>query len=47
LSFTFHFYAYLKSYFDGALIGAMLVFDLYYANIYIGAWVNAGKRPTT
>jgi len=34
----------LKPYFDGALVGAMLVLGLYYANIYVTAWMNNRKE---
>jgi hypothetical protein len=40
-------YLSLNPYFDGALIGAMLVFGLYYANIYISAWLNIRKESTS
>jgi tryptophan-rich sensory protein len=37
-------YQSLKPYFDWALVGAMLVFGLYYANIFITAWMNNRKE---
>lgn len=37
-------YLSMKPYFDGALVGAMLVFGLYYVNIYVGAWLNNRKE---
>lgn len=37
-------YLSLRPYFDGALIGAMLVFGLYYANVFITAWINNRKE---
>ncbi|ASU34621.1 hypothetical protein [Mucilaginibacter xinganensis] len=39
-------YLSLKPYFDGALVGAMLVFGLYYANIYVSAWLNNRKEAS-
>jgi hypothetical protein len=37
-------YHLLRPYLDGGLIGAMFVYGLYYANIYVGAWVNNRKE---
>lgn len=37
-------YVSLRPYFDGALVGAMLVFGLYYANVFISAWINNRKE---
>jgi len=37
-------YLMLHPYFDGALIGAMLVVVLYYANIHVSAWINNRKQ---
>jgi len=37
-------YLSLRPYFDGALVGAMLVFGLYYANVFITAWINNRKE---
>ncbi len=30
----------ISPYIDGGMVGAMLVFGLYYTNIYITAWIN-------
>ncbi len=37
-------YLSLRPYFDGALVGAMLVYGLYYAKIFITAWINNRKE---
>lgn len=36
----------LTPYFDGGLIGAMLVYGLYYANIFVGAWLKNRREKT-
>jgi hypothetical protein len=33
-----------KAYLDGALVGAMFVFLLYYLNIYLTAWIRSRKE---
>ena len=47
---TKHYYAanypHLAPYFDGALVGAMLVFILYYVNIYVSAWWHNRKEES-
>jgi hypothetical protein len=35
----------ISPYIDGGMVGAMLVFGLYYADIYITAWMN-NRRET-
>jgi len=37
----------LSPYFDGGMIGALLVYGLYYANIYVGAWLKNRKVSTS
>lgn len=37
-------YASLSPYYDGALVGAMVVIIVQYASVYINAWINNRKE---
>jgi len=44
--FSLYFFS-ISPYLDGALMGILLVYLLYYANIYISAWVKNKREELT